>query len=39
MRLRKYFETDPAKPLYFRNIRGAVYVFSPTGGKEGLQFD
>ena len=29
-RLRKYFEPDPAHPIYFRNIRGAGYLFSPS---------
>lgn len=27
-RLRKYFETDPANPVYFKSIRGAGYTFS-----------
>lgn len=27
-RLRKYFETDPANPVYFKSIRGAGYIFS-----------
>ena len=26
-RLRKYFETDPANPIYFKSIRGAGYIF------------
>jgi two-component system alkaline phosphatase synthesis response regulator PhoP len=26
-RLRKYFERDPANPVYFRSIRGAGYMF------------
>jgi two-component system, OmpR family, alkaline phosphatase synthesis response regulator PhoP len=26
-RLRKYFETDPANPVYFKSIRGAGYMF------------
>ena len=27
-RLRKYFEDDPARPVYFKSIRGAGYMFS-----------
>ena len=27
-RLRKYFENDPANPVYFKSIRGAGYIFS-----------
>ena len=27
VRLRKYFETDPSKPVYFKSVRGAGYVF------------
>lgn len=27
VRLRKYFETDPANPVYFKSIRGAGYTF------------
>ena len=27
-RLRKYFETDPARPVYFRSVRGAGYMFA-----------
>jgi DNA-binding response OmpR family regulator len=27
VRLRKYFEPDPSKPLYFKSVRGAGYVF------------
>jgi len=27
-RLRKYFEDDPANPIYFKSIRGAGYTFS-----------
>jgi two-component system OmpR family response regulator len=34
MRLRKYFEDDPANPGYFLSVRGAGYRFVPTGGKE-----
>lgn len=28
VRLRKYFEPNPAKPIYFRSIRSAGYMFS-----------
>ena len=28
VRLRKYFEPDPAKPIYFQTIRGVGYRFS-----------
>ena len=28
VRLRKYFEPDPSKPVYFKSIRGAGYTFS-----------
>ena len=31
MRLRKYFEPDPATPKYFRSVRGAGYLFTPDG--------
>lgn len=27
VRLRKYFETDPAKPIYFKTVRGRGYRF------------
>jgi two-component system alkaline phosphatase synthesis response regulator PhoP len=27
-RLRKYFESDPANPVYFKSIRGAGYIFT-----------
>ena len=27
-RLRKYFESDPAKPVYIKSIRGAGYLFT-----------
>ena len=27
VRLRKYFEPDPSKPVYFKSVRGAGYVF------------
>ena len=26
-RLRKYFESDPANPVYIKSIRGAGYMF------------
>jgi DNA-binding response OmpR family regulator len=28
VRLRKYFETDPSDPVYFKSIRGAGYMFN-----------
>jgi len=28
VRLRKYFEPDPSKPVYFKSVRGAGYIFS-----------
>lgn len=31
MRLRKYFEPKPAKPVYFKTIRSSGYIFSPDG--------
>ncbi len=31
LRLRKYFEPDPARPVFFRSVRGAGYIFSPDG--------
>ncbi len=31
LRLRKYFEPDPAHPVFFRSVRGAGYLFSPDG--------
>ncbi len=31
MRLRKYFEEDPSKPVYFKNIRKRGYIFSTRG--------
>ena len=31
MRLRKYFEEDPSKPVYFKNIRNRGYIFSTKG--------
>jgi DNA-binding response OmpR family regulator len=27
-RLRKYLETDPAKPVFIKSVRGAGYIFS-----------
>jgi two-component system alkaline phosphatase synthesis response regulator PhoP len=33
VRLRKYFEPDPAKPVYFQTIRGVGYRFSRKGQK------
>jgi len=33
-RLRKIFETDPAKPVYIHTIRGAGYKFTPSGESE-----
>ncbi len=34
MRLRKYFEADPANPRHFLSVRGAGYRFVRAGGKE-----
>ena len=34
VRLRKYFEPNPAKPIYFISIRGAGYLFSEIGRTE-----
>ncbi|HVW38909.1 MAG TPA: response regulator transcription factor [Pirellulales bacterium] len=34
MRLRKYFEEDPATPGHFLSVRGAGYRFVPAGDKE-----
>ncbi len=31
MRLRKYFEPEPSKPVYFVNVRSRGYVFHPEG--------
>ena len=31
VRLRKYFEPDPAKPVYFQTVRGVGYRFSRKG--------
>jgi len=28
MRLRKYFEPDPARPVYFKSVRGVGYIFT-----------
>jgi two-component system alkaline phosphatase synthesis response regulator PhoP len=33
MRLRKYFEADPADPQHFLSVRGAGYRFISVGGK------
>jgi two-component system alkaline phosphatase synthesis response regulator PhoP len=33
VRLRKYIEHDPSHPLHIKNVRGAGYMFFPTGGK------
>lgn len=33
VRLRKYFEPDPSKPVHFQTIRGVGYRFSRTGLK------
>ena len=30
-RLRKYFEPDPSRPVYFKNVRGAGYLCSSEG--------
>ena len=27
VRLRKYFEPDQSKPVYFKSVRGAGYIF------------
>jgi two-component system, OmpR family, alkaline phosphatase synthesis response regulator PhoP len=32
VRLRKYFEPDPANPIYFQTVRGVGYRFSRKGG-------
>ena len=29
VRMRKYFETDPKKPVYFKSLRSVGYVFDP----------
>jgi two-component system alkaline phosphatase synthesis response regulator PhoP len=34
VRLRKYFEPDPANPVYFQTIRGVGYRFSRKGQKD-----
>jgi two-component system OmpR family response regulator len=36
MRLRKYFEEDPANPAHFLSVRGAGYRFVPAGDKDDL---
>jgi len=28
VRLRKYFEPEPSKPIYFQTVRGVGYRFS-----------
>ena len=33
VRLRKYFEPDPAAPLFFQTVRGVGYRFSRKGGE------
>ena len=33
LRLRKYFEPEPANPVFFRSVRGAGYIFSPDGSE------
>ena len=33
VRLRKYFEPDPSKPVYFQTIRGVGYRFNRKGAK------
>lgn len=32
VRLRKYFERDPSRPVYFQTVRGVGYRFSRSGG-------
>ncbi|WP_298272014.1 response regulator transcription factor [Geobacter sp.] len=32
VRLRKYFEPNPAKPVFFQTVRGVGYLFSRQGG-------
>jgi DNA-binding response OmpR family regulator len=34
LRLRKYFEPDAARPVYFLSIRGLGYRFCPAGGPD-----
>jgi two-component system alkaline phosphatase synthesis response regulator PhoP len=34
VRLRKYFEPDPANPVYFQTVRGVGYRFSRKGGEK-----
>ena len=34
VRLRKYFEPDPGNPRFFRNVRGAGYMFSSVEEEE-----
>jgi DNA-binding response OmpR family regulator len=33
VRLRKYFEHNPANPVYFQTVRGVGYRFSRKGGE------
>ena len=35
VRLRKYFEDDPQRPVYFRSLRSIGYVFDPEGTTYG----
>ena len=35
VRLRKYFEPRPEKPVFFVSHRGAGYKFVPDGGRDG----
>ena len=35
VRLRRYFEPDPARPIYFRNVRGAGYLFRSGSSTNG----
>jgi len=34
VRLRRYFEPDPQRPIYFRSVRGAGYQFHPSPSVE-----
>jgi two-component system alkaline phosphatase synthesis response regulator PhoP len=34
VRLRRYFEADPAHPVFFQNVRGAGYLFARREGEE-----
>ena len=33
VRFRKYFEPDPANPVFFQTVRGIGYRFSRKGGR------